>query len=375
MCDHISQFVIEKYLHLKGVLGDDNCVILTDYIKKLVQDGKAIADTQCPLSQSVHGAEVLDKLMIDLLPYFEKASGKKLLPTYSYARLYAPGEELVVHVDRPACEISATITLGFEGDVWPIYMGDGEDKSNPRRVDMQIGDAVIYYGMDKHHWREKYTEGQWQTQVFLHYVDAEGEHTEWIFDKRGTTSTEQPSDSLRYRFFVDVLTPNQCDAYVEKYTSSEYAKLPPYIGSQTEIKNIDTRIRNTERVYLETYKELGGQMAAVGFSANHFNWQFDVTNADQAEFLSYPTGGRYTAHVDTFMQRGSTCRKLTVLAFLNDDFKGGRFYIQDGHERTYPPQSKGTILVFPSFMLHGVEDVEEGTRYSAVCWMAGPFFK
>jgi PKHD-type hydroxylase len=240
---------------------------------------------------------------------------------------------------------------------------------------MQIGDAVIYYGMDKHHWREKYTEGQWQTQVFLHYVDAEGEHTEWIFDKRSNTSTEQPADSLRYRYFQDVLTPSQCDAYIEKYTSSAYAKLPPHIGGQPELKIIDTRIRNTERVELETYKELGGQMAAVGFSANHFNWQFDITHADQAEFLAYPVGGRYVAHVDTFMERSAVCRKLTVLAFLNDDFKGGRFYIQDGDERFYPPQSKGTVLVFPSFMLHGVEDVEEGTRYSAVCWMAGPFFK
>jgi hypothetical protein len=28
------------------------------------------------------------------------------------------------------------------------------------------------------HWREKYTEGQWQAQVFLHYVDANGPHAE-----------------------------------------------------------------------------------------------------------------------------------------------------------------------------------------------------
>jgi hypothetical protein len=26
-------------------------------------------------------------------------------------------------------------------------------------------------------------------------------------------------------------------------------------------------------------------------------------------------------------------------------------------------------------VMHGVEDVEEGTRYSAVCWMVGKFFK
>jgi hypothetical protein len=35
-----------------------------------------------------------DKLLEDLLPHFEAACGKRLYPTYSYARLYKPGEEL-----------------------------------------------------------------------------------------------------------------------------------------------------------------------------------------------------------------------------------------------------------------------------------------
>jgi PKHD-type hydroxylase len=115
--------------------------------------------------------------------------------------------------------------------------------------------------------------------------------------------------------------------------------------------------------------------AAAGLAANYQAWKFDITHANQAEFLAYPAGGRYQAHVDTFIQHGDECRKLTVLAFLNDDFKGGKFYLQNGYEKYYPPQSKGTVLVFPSFIMHGVEDVEEGNRYSVVCWMVGKFFK
>jgi hypothetical protein len=53
----------------------------------------------------------------------EAATGKKLFPTYAYARWYAPGDELKIHRDRDSCEISATITLGFEGSPWPIYHG------------------------------------------------------------------------------------------------------------------------------------------------------------------------------------------------------------------------------------------------------------
>jgi hypothetical protein len=241
---------------------------------------------------------------------------------------------------------------------------------------MAQGDAVLYRGMEKHHWRKKF-KGEWQAQVFLHYVDADGPHKEWKFDKRPSLNLNAPEahneHRMRYAFFNDVLTLEACDSLIRTYTNESVPKEPPVVGMGTGV--IDKSIRNVERVMLPTYKDLGGRMAAVGLSANFHHWKFDITHANQAEFLIYPAGGRYTAHVDTFLAHGDDCRKLTVLAFLNDDFKGGRFYLQDGHERYYPPQSKGTILVFPSFIMHGVEDVEEGKRYSAVCWMVGNFFK
>jgi PKHD-type hydroxylase len=157
------------------------------------------------------------------------------------------------------------------------------------------------------------------------------------------------------------------------YTSDKTVKEPPVIGTDASV--INKSIRNVEIVRLPTHKDIGGRLAAVGLSANYHAWQFDITHANQAEFLIYPAGGRYQAHVDTFLKPGDDCRKLTVLAFLNDDFKGGRFFIQDGQEKHYPPQTKGTILVFPSFIMHGVEDIEEGQRCSVVCWMVGKFFK
>ncbi len=43
--------------------------------------------------------------------------------------------------------------------------------------------------------------------------------------------------------------------------------------------------------------------------------------------------------------------------------------------RMYPQQTPGTVLVFPSFMPHGVEPVTKGVRYSVVTWMVGPYFK
>lgn len=175
---------------------------------------------------------------------------------------------------------------------------------------------------------------------------------------------------IRYWMFKDIFTEEMCDGIVNTYTQNVITEPPALVGGQS---NED--IRNVERVLLPTYKDIGAQLAAAGLAANNQAWKFNVTNASQAEFLSYPVGGRYQAHIDTVLNPQIECRKLTVLAFFNDSFKGGKFYLQDAYKKYYPPQEKGTILVFPSFLLHGVEDVEEGTRYSAVCWMAGPFFK
>ena len=42
----------------------------------------------------------------------EKRIGRKLFNTYYYDRFYFPGQELVKHTDRDACEISVTVHVG-----------------------------------------------------------------------------------------------------------------------------------------------------------------------------------------------------------------------------------------------------------------------
>jgi len=57
---------------------------------------------------------------------------------------------------------------------------------------------------------------------------------------------------------------------------------------------------------------------------------------------------------------------LSILGLLNDDYKGGEFYIVD---RKIEPIA-GDILIFPSCFLypHEVKKVIEGTRYSFISW-------
>jgi len=387
----MTQLQMQGYSHLSGFLSKDSCAELTAELKRIVAEGKTIKDSQCPLSEAVHGATIFDSLLEQLLPNFELASGKKLYPTYAYARLYAPGEELKIHTDRPACEISVTLTIGFEGNSWPIYMGDHDETKttekrigehnteywlkNISRIEMDVGDAIIYKGQEKVHWREPYKEGKWHAQVFLHYVDVNGPNAEWKYDKRPKLSHhEQSKIDYTYWFFDDGLPVDACRNIINSFESQAQGE-DALIGVNGP-GVLDKKIRDVKKIPLPIYKGIGAAMAGAALSANQQAWKFDITRANQCDYLKYDVNGHYHAHTDTFIDpEVKECRKLTVLAFLNDDFEGGRLFIQTGYKKIYPPQKTGTILVFPSFMLHGVEPVTKGIRRSIVTWMVGPWFK
>ena len=106
----------------------------------------------------------------------EKETELKLHPTYSFWRMYTAGSNLFKHKDRESCEISCTVNIGSCGTPWPIFMDDVP-------VTLETGDAAIYLGREVKHWREEF-QGDWNTQVFLHYVDKNGPYADFHMDKR-----------------------------------------------------------------------------------------------------------------------------------------------------------------------------------------------
>ena len=153
-------------------------------------------DQQIPNTYSCYADFVMETLMMKVLPKMQQETGLQLVPTYSYARTYKKGDELRRHKDRPSCEISTTINLG--GNPWPIFLDPtGSDniideyknihKPNAptgTRVDLEIGDMLVYSGCDLEHWREPF-EGDVCGQVFLHYNNLDGQFKDInIFDGR-----------------------------------------------------------------------------------------------------------------------------------------------------------------------------------------------
>ena len=120
---------------------------------------------QIPNTYSCYSDIAMETLLLKCQPGMEKATGLKLYPAYTYARIYKKGDELKRHKDRFSCEISTTMNLG--GDNWPIYLSPNENvgitdskpgitfssKAKGIKVDLKQGDMLVYSGCELEHWR------------------------------------------------------------------------------------------------------------------------------------------------------------------------------------------------------------------------------
>lgn len=157
---------------------------LRNYFDLLNRNGQVPnkGDGQVVKSVGIYGDPAFDTLMLMCLSSVEEVVGKKLLPTYTYARIYFNGADLLPHKDRDECEHSVSLSLGgISSALWPLWFKN-EDKE-PEYAAMYEGDAVVYQGNKVNHWRDEF-EGETQFQLFMHYVEAEGEHKDQLFDTR-----------------------------------------------------------------------------------------------------------------------------------------------------------------------------------------------
>jgi hypothetical protein len=146
---------------------------------------------QIPNTYSCYSDIAMETLLLKCQPVMEKATGLKLYPAYTYARIYKKGDELKRHKDRFSCEISTTMNLS--GDDWPIYLEPIQLKVSKKVLkwiiqkcqrDLKPGDMLVYYGCELEHWREKF-KGEECIQVFLHYNNRKTPGAkDNMFDKR-----------------------------------------------------------------------------------------------------------------------------------------------------------------------------------------------
>lgn len=413
-------FKKNKYVYISGAVPRSTCNDLTKYLFSLYDQGKLTKDEQCPLSDSVYGDPILDNLLKALAEPLSNQLGVHLLPTYTYARIYRPGETLVRHIDREACEISGTMTLGFDpgSGIWPIYFTGDKSDVVGQSVEINVGDLVMYHGNELWHWRPEYR-GQWQVQVFFHYVDANGPHASWANDRReslGVDRKTQPKPQkqeikaeskafdLKSKIISDGLIIKTCDDVFPGAVTYHSGFNPEYTFSAAECDAImqygkklypikstvgdgdnskyDPKVRSVDTYNIEYNEEsawIFKKIAAAVGKANAEYYKYDlygITHALQLLHYKATENGHYDWHIDCGNGSSAT-RKISVSIPLTDRSKytGGKLLINNNGSEIAAVDEQGSVSMFPSYLLHQVTPVTDGERWVIVIWINGPRFK
>jgi PKHD-type hydroxylase len=120
-------------------------------------------------------------------------------------------------------------------------------------------------------------------------------------------------------------------------------------------------------------------------SINNSVYGFELYGYKDYQYAEYEgsVAGKYGVHMDLIMTDAKPAnlldtRKLSMTLLLSEpgkDFFGGDFLIHEGGSPTRIPMKRGSLVFFPSFMLHEVTPVTEGLRKSIVVWVEGPKFR
>ena len=131
----------------------------------------------------------------------------------------------------------------------------------------------------------------------------------------------------------------------------------------------------------ELWSVVSNKLWNVVNDANRTNFGFDIGYLDSVQYTVYHDGGdHYDWHIDTFLDTPNAFhRKLSVTVQLSDgdEYEGGEFHLRDGSGQDLPNNiyDRGSVLVFPSFLLHRVTPVTSGARKTLVAWFEGKRFR
>ena len=185
--DRDGFFVIKNIIDVSSLTEDvpEYCGTFnyTMGVKKEV-DGKDEIPTTSSNRHSRRNTPIFARAYLKVKQRIQKEIGKELYNTYWFDRYYFNGSYLTPHADRPACEISCSIHLGSNlKEPWVFGIEDGDGNDN--LITQDVGDAVVYKGCERIHWRQQIPDSpdhSYHHNAFFHYVLKDGIRSHYAYD-------------------------------------------------------------------------------------------------------------------------------------------------------------------------------------------------
>ena len=121
------------------------------------------------------------------------------------------------------------------------------------------------------------------------------------------------------------------------------------------------------------YDRMG--QAAVALNRHY---KFDLQGfGEHIQYLGYDGDAR--SHFDWHVDQNpfAVPRKLSLTLQLTDpaNYEGCDLQFYAGENVETAPRARGTLIAFPSYVLHRVTPIVSGTRKAVVAWVTGPQFR
>jgi SM-20-related protein len=388
-----ASFRERRWLYVEKLVPGALLDYLKVYYQILLANNKLQKDDQCPLSLSVGGDPAFDAVLGWITPVVSSLVGFDLAPTYSYTRIYAKDDVLLRHSDRPACEISVTISIEIPKSAGPSVLHLKPPNMPETAVEMREGDACVYAGTEVEHWREPFSEDGY-IQLFLHWIDKRGGNfPKWIYDKRKSLGAPYDASSAAFS------------------RPPPYGRLSNWLGTDmlARLLNFARKSRDNfqtssvdygedERIDLtyrrsSTLTKLGGLendllariQAALPFMFEQLGSAPFKPARFELEMVAHGDGAFFARHHDTTTPpNGTSHRVISAVYYFHEvpkSFSGGvlRLHSIGGNGKAGSfveiEPTNDTLIFFPSWFPHEVLSVTcpsgrfEDSRFAINCWV------
>jgi PKHD-type hydroxylase len=174
-----------------------------------------------------------------------------------------------------------------------------------------------------------------------------------------------------YAYWNDAFTKKECEKIIEICKNKGLVK--------GETKG-ESDSRKSKISWLSSCNDMDWvfrRVTDIILNLNERFFRFDIFGLNEGfQFTNYKApSDKYGKHVDRIFN--SVVRKLSVSIQLTDpkEYEGGELYLYSNDKGELMDKKQGTLIMFPSYVVHEVMPVTKGERNSLVTWVTGNQFK
>jgi len=175
-----------------------------------------------------------------------------------------------------------------------------------------------------------------------------------------------------YAFWNDAFSKEECQTIIN------IAKNKGLVKGSTKGNTKDVRDSKITWLYpVDDMDWVFRRVTDIVLNLNERFFKFDLFGLNEGfQFTNYKApSGKYGKHIDRSMNM--SVRKLSISIQLTDpkEYQGGELYLYQAEKGDLMDKTQGTLIMFPSYVLHEVMPVIKGERNSLVTWVTGKQFK